>query len=253
MPNTEGHFIWYDLVTTSVDAAAKFYTEVLGWGTQVWKGPPPYIMFENEGVPLGGVVEVGRGMGDAPPHWLPYVCVEDVAASATLAAELGGRVVLGPRLIPEAGQYAILADPQGASFAVYRSVSPSTGLEATSGRGQFSWHELTTTDYKSALVFYGKLFGWEPIAAHDMGAMGIYQIYGKDGKQFGGMFDKTPEMLMPPNWLCYVMIDDINQTVEKVSALGGQVLIGPHEVPGGSWIAQCMDPQGGMFAVQTSA
>jgi uncharacterized protein len=65
----------------------------------------------------------------------------------------------------------------------------------------------------------------------------------------GGMFNKTAEMPGPPAWTHYVMVDSVDRAVDAVKARGGQVLVGPMEVPGGDWIAQCMDPQGAVFAV----
>lgn len=249
MASTHGQFIWYDLITTDIEGATRFYTEILGWGTQVWNGPPPYTMWENEGVPIGGVVRIGEGMGDGPPHWLAYVSVDDVDATVSRAVELGGKLHSGPKDIPGSGRYAILSDPQGASFAIYRASSSSTGAEVTPGCGQFSWHELTASDYRAALDFYQRIFGWQPVSDFDMGAMGTYQMYGQDGKTYGGMFNKTPEMPMSPNWLCYVMVDDVNRTAERVKELGGKVVMGPMEVPGGDMVAQCVDPQGAMFAI----
>ena len=53
-----------------------------------------------------------------------------------------------------------------------------------------------------------------------------------------------------PLWLYYFNVRDINVAVERVKASGGQVLDGPVEVMGGSWIARCTDPQGAMFALE---
>ncbi len=53
----------------------------------------------------------------------------------------------------------------------------------------------------------------------------------------------------PPAWLYYILVEDIQRAIDAVKANGGQVLIGPHEVPGGDLIAQCLDPQGAAFAL----
>ena len=83
-----------------------------------------------------------------------------------------------------------------------------------------------------------------------MGEAGIYQLYGLGGPPMGGMFNKFDEMPGPPMWLFYISVDDVTAAVEKVKELGGQVVNGPIEVPGGDFIAQCLDPQGALFAVQ---
>lgn len=88
----------------------------------------------------------------------------------------------------------------------------------------------------------------------DMGEHGIYQLYGRGDFEYGGMYNKTEDMpgpAGPPSWLHYVSVEDVNASIETVKELGGQVLVGPHEVPDGDLIAVCMDPQGAFFAVHS--
>jgi len=54
-----------------------------------------------------------------PSFWLPYFMVTDVDATAASAKSLGGQVHFGPQDIPGTGRFAIIADPQGAAFAVF--------------------------------------------------------------------------------------------------------------------------------------
>jgi predicted enzyme related to lactoylglutathione lyase len=82
----------------------------------------------------------------------------------------------------------------------------------------------------------------------DMGPMGVYQIFAIDGVAKGGMMTKTADMPMPL-WLYYFTVDDIESAVGRVKNEGGQILLEPHQVPGGMWITQCFDPQGAMFAL----
>ena len=100
-----------------------------------------------------------------------------------------------------------------------------------------------------AARFYGELFGWRKGRAHDMGAMGTYQIFEHAGNQAGGMCNVQGPSI-PPSWLSYVHVADSNRAVAAAKATGGRLMHGPIEVPGGSWIALMMDPQGGAFAVQ---
>jgi hypothetical protein len=139
-------------------------------------------------------------------------------------------------------------------FAVFTALGDAPGHEGPPNKGEFSWHELMTSDYQAAWDFYSKLFGWKVTSTMDMGPAGMYQMYGRDdGIPMGGMFNKPAEVQGPPAaWLYYAKVDDVNATVETVKKNGGQVLNGPMEVPGGDLIAQCMDPQGAMFAVHSS-
>jgi predicted enzyme related to lactoylglutathione lyase len=251
-----GRFVWYDLMTGDPNAAQDFYTKLIGWGTQEFEeGEQPYTMWTNQGTPLGGVMEIpdeARAAG-APPHWMAYVSVDDVAQTVARAKEAGASVLHDATDIPGAGSFAVLADPQGAAFAVYSSASEESQEQAEGPQtGRFSWNELATSDYKGALAFYSELFGWSPQEAMDMGEGGIYQIYGGGGPPLGGMFNKPAEMPGPPMWLYYISVDDVNASVEKVKELGGEVVNGPMEVPGGDLIAQCLDPQGALFALHSS-
>jgi predicted enzyme related to lactoylglutathione lyase len=186
----------------------------------------------------------------APPHWLGYVGSPDVDGTARRAAELGGQVLVPPTDIPNIGRFTVLRDPQGAVIAGYTSASAQQPPPSAGPRpGEMSWHELATTDYQAALAFYTNLFGWEKQKAEDMGPLGIYQMYGRNGQPLGGMFTKPAEMPAPPHWLYYTLVSDLDGVVEKVKKAGGRILNGPMDVPGGDRIAQCMDPQGAAFAL----
>lgn len=251
-----GHFIWYELLTNEPESAISYYTKLIGWGTQQWEGgETPYTMFTNEDSPLAGVMQLPEEAvaSGAPPHWLPYIGSEDVDATADKAKALGGLPLVAPQDIPDVGRFTVLRDPQGAVFAAFTpSGEPPGGRGDAPKIGDFSWHELATTDHEAALDFYRSLFDWEKAEAMDMGEAGIYQMYGRAGRTLGGMFNKPPQMPGPPYWLCYVRVGDVKDTVEQVGEMGGQVLNGPMEVPGGDLIAQCMDPQGGAFALHSS-
>jgi predicted enzyme related to lactoylglutathione lyase len=252
-----GRFAWFDLMTSDPSGAVTFYTKLLGWGTQEWQaGDQPYTMWVNGETPLGGIMELpepARQAG-AQPHWLAYVAVPSVDAAAARTRKLGGSVVHEPTDVPGAGRFAVLSDPQGAMFAVYTSAQPAPPIpDGPPAVGEISWHELATTDHAAAYEFYADLFGWDEHEAMDMGEAGIYQMYGRNGVPLGGMFTKPAEMPGPPMWLYYVKVAAMDKAVAKIKKLGGQVINGPMEVPGGDMIAQCIDPQGAMFALHASA
>ena len=117
--------------------------------------------------------------------------------------------------------------------------------------GEFAWHELGSPNVNESLRFYGQLFHWQKIREHDMGPNGTYVIFGQRGEALGGMFTAGAD-IPRPNWTSYVEVPSVKQATETVRSLGGKVMREPHEVPGGSWIALCSDPQGATFAV-TSA
>jgi len=248
-------FVWYELMTTDPSTAEVFYRGVVGWGTQPFTGHEhmDYTMWTVGEEPIGGLMELPEEArrGGAPPHWLGYVGVADVDAAAEKAGQLGGCVLVAPQDIPGAGRFAVVADPQGATFALYQTAAPGeeTG-EPPGGPGRFSWHELATTDHEAAFEFYRGLFGWTVHQDMDMGEHGIYRIYGPEGAPpLGGMFTKPAAMPGPPVWVYYATVDDLDAAVERVRQAGGQVVLEPMEVPGGDRIAQCLDPQGAFFAL----
>lgn len=244
-----GQFVWYELTTPDTAAARKFYPAITGWGTQEFD--KDYTMWTTRGVPFAGIFRLGpeqRQQG-IPPNWMPYVDVDNVDETARKATSLGGKTVHGPQDIPNTGRFAVLQDPQGATFGIYKSNRSSQSWDGTPVLGRFSWHELMTTDYKKALEFYRQLFGWEKTGEMDMGGGSMYYMYGTKGKMFGGIFNRPPEMAaMPPFWLVYIHVKDVKKAVETATRAGAFVKQPPMEVPGGM-VAILGDPQGAAFAV----
>ena len=254
-----GQFVWYDLMSSDAATSKKFYPAVLGWKTMAFEDAPPdqpYTMWTRAGTPLGGVAQLSdemRAQG-LRSHWIPTVEVRNVDESVRQAQALGAQVHFGPQDIPGTGRYASLADPQGASFAMYTPARETYAFDGKPVVGRFSWHELMTTDYERAFDFYRRLFGWEKTSEYDMGGGNMYLMYGMGGVPFGGIYNRTPEMpAAPPNWLSYVHVKDVRKTTEVAKRAGARLVNGPMEVPGGDWIAAFTDPQGAAFAIHQSA
>ena len=244
-----GLFVWFDLMTTDKVGAQKFYTDVLGWGIQMWGNAYPMVTARDTAI--GGINDLpndARAAG-AAPHWLAYVATDDVDGTAAKAEGLGATIMHPPTDIEYVGRFAVLADPQGAVFAVFRSEDEGRPLRAPA-IGEFSWFELATTDSAGAFAFYEALFGWKRSTEMDMGGDSRYRLFETpDGRfEIGGIFDMPPAV-PAPNWLLYVRVEDIDATSQRIVSGGGQVVNGPMEVPGGDRVAQCLDPQGGSFAI----
>jgi predicted enzyme related to lactoylglutathione lyase len=126
---------------------------------------------------------------------------------------------------------------------------PETGMKPV---GDFSWHELATTNVQAAFDFYRALFGWEVLDRLDMGPSGIYLIFGWGGQQRGGIYNKTAEMTWPSNWLSYARVPNADAAAAQARGIGGKVTMGPMDVPGGDRIAVILDPQGATFAVHAT-
>jgi predicted enzyme related to lactoylglutathione lyase len=259
-----GRFVWFDLVTSDPRATLEFYPAVTGWSTTQWDGGTPYTMWTANGASLGGVMQLPPRPANAPapsavkgptlsaaegPHWLAYISSPDLDETVRLADSLGARVIMPPSNVPSVGRFAVLTDPQGARFAAFTPESEAPGHEGDPQLGEFSWHELATHDYPAAFRFYERLFGWEKSTAMDMGGGAIYQMFNRNGLMLGGMFNRTPDLPGLPSWLHYIRVEDLDRALAAVTDRGGAIVSGPMEVPGGSKVAQCLDPQGASFAL----
>jgi uncharacterized protein len=110
---------WNELATTDPVRAGAFYTALFGWAANERPmGGTGYTLFSAEGAPRGGMMGVAPSERTAPPHWLVYFAVNDCERATALAQSLGGAIRVAPTDAPGVGRSSVLADPQGAVFAV---------------------------------------------------------------------------------------------------------------------------------------
>lgn len=120
-----GSFVWDELVTTDVDGAKAFYAATTGWDSEGWKsGEVDYTLFTQGEAQVGGLMVRPPGM-QAPPAWITYVNVDDIAATVAKAKELGGAVHAGPFPVPTIGEIAVIGDPQGAALGLIQPAMPA--------------------------------------------------------------------------------------------------------------------------------
>lgn len=244
-----GKFVWYEVMTSDQKAGTEFYKRVVGWTAQDMPMPGmTYTLLKVGEAQVAGLMTMPQEATGAPPFWLGYISCDDVDAAAKKAVSLGGSIYRQPDDIPNVGRFAVVADPQGAAFALFKAARADDSAPTGDGPGYPGWRELYAVDGKTAFDFYGQMFGWEKGEGMDMGAMGVYQIFNYDGAQRGGMMTKPPQMPRAA-WLYYFNVDAIDSAAQRVRDAGGVVMNGPMEVPGGAWIVQCADPQGAMFAL----
>lgn len=114
-----GTFCWNELASTDVEATKKFYTELLGWKLKEGDvAPMIYTEIIVGERPQGGMYQMGPEFGNAPSHWIAYVAVDDVDASAKRVEELGGKVCVQPMDIPSVGRFCVINDPTGATLSL---------------------------------------------------------------------------------------------------------------------------------------
>jgi uncharacterized protein len=248
---TASRFVWYELMTSDVRAAEAFYSEVVGW--QVDASDPQYTLLKIGAAQVAGMMATPpelKAMG-VPPAWSGYVRVDDVDAAEARILQLGGKVVRPGSDIPDVGRFAVVADPQGATFLLFKPARHDPPpMPAADAPGTTGWHELRAADGAAVFGFYATLFGWTRGEALDMGPMGVYQLFEIDGVPSGAVMTRESDAL-PPSWRYYFRVDAIDAAARRVARLGGAVTMGPDQVPGGTWVLHGRDPQGALFALMS--
>ncbi|MEO8808891.1 MAG: VOC family protein [Rhodanobacter sp.] len=262
-----GNPCWYELTTSkgNLTSAENFYASILGWtfrdaGMEGFD----YHLAQSGGDMVAGAMQLGGDATDMPPCWMTYFAVDDADAFVAEATAAGASLHREPADIPGTGRFALLADPQRAAFGILQpdmgSMSEADLARAERGEGAFdprkpghcNWNELMSTDPDAAFAFYSHLFGWTRGMAVDMGKMGSYQLFQREGTDMGGMMRLGDASA--PHWLPYFGVHGaVSETIEAIKAAGGNVHRGPLEVPGGMYIAVAQDPQGAWFAVTGAA
>jgi uncharacterized protein len=244
-----GKFVWYDQMSNDLAGAEKFYSKVVGWTLAPnTMNAQKYTLLKAGETMVGGLMPIPQEAAGIPPAWMGYIAVDDVKACADKVKAAGGAIHRPPTEIPNIGTFAVAGDPSGAGFLLFKGDGDQAPMQDPTKPGYVGWHELHGDEPEKSLAFYSGLFGWTKGEAIDMGAMGTYQIFSTKGQQSGGMVKKM-EHESAPHWLYYITVDAIDAAQERVKSAGGQVIHGPMQVPGGSWIINGLDPQGAMFAL----
>ncbi|KQM20341.1 hypothetical protein ASE73_03890 [Sphingomonas sp. Leaf24] len=249
--NRQGDFIWYELLTSDIDAAATFYADVVGWQVQD-SGMPDmdYRLFvAPDGAMIGGLMAMPPGM--PAPVWLGYVAVDDVDAAAADFVAAGGTQHMAPTTIPGVGRIAMLTDPQDAALYLMRSESDATSTvfqpadQATPGH--FVWNQLMAPDPDRAIAFYVDRFGWRQQGSMPMGAYGDYKFLLCGDVAIGAAMGMVPGG--EAGWQYSTHVADIDHAADRITAGGGTILQGPDQIPGGSYSIVATDPQSARFGL----
>jgi len=237
--------IWTDLMTSDLSTAQAFYRAVFGWD------------FEQPGAQYGGYVNARRGgeyvgglMGanpesNAPDAWNVYLHTADIQATAQKAQAAGATVCLPPMEVPDKGWMALLLDPTGAMFGLWQPTA-HRGFGVGDEAGTPTWFQLTTTDFAAAAAFYAAVFGWQLQTEADSDEF-RYSTAVFDGAPVLGVMDGSvlPE-LAGSSWNCFWGTDDVDKTIEVITANGGSVVRAAEDTPYGR-LAAVTDPTGAAF------
>jgi len=236
-----GVITWRELYTDDVDAAAGFYTELLGLELETADmGDFEYPMLKKDGGTHAGFFKKDQEHEHVLAHWYPYVLVDDVDAATETAKARGAEVYTGPADVPAAGmRFTVLGDPQRASFGVMSwSQEPPSGV--------FAWDELHATDLDAAAGFYADVVGW---TTSDF-AEG-YRVFSAGETMVGGLMQQRSNSPVA-NWLSYFAVDDTDAMAAKAMELGAGVVVPPESMENVGRYAVLTDPTGAAFGIHRS-
>lgn len=226
--HTPGAFCWVDLGTTDVEAATRFYTELLGWEAEP--------LAESVVMRLRGrrvaALRLWAPEGARPPGWNSYLSVVNAEATAARARALGGEVVAG----------GVVRDPVGAVFGLWEP-HEHIGAELVNEPGAWCWNTLHVGALADVQPFYHELLGW----LFEPGEHGATTIM-LGAHRVGGVQEQPPERGIPPHWNVSFAVEDIADGHARALAAGASERVPPTDIGIGSF-SVLEDPQGAEFAL----
>jgi predicted enzyme related to lactoylglutathione lyase len=237
-----GKVVWHDLVTPDMDKAKNFYAGLFDWSFEELSDG--YALARHNGRLVAGVAKLDRSGRSS--NWLPLVSVPDMDRLLTEATVAGGKIILKPFDLPSRGRVAVLRDPQGAAFGVVQS-SHGDPADRKADVNEWLWNEVWTDDVPSAVTFYQTVGGYR-LAEKTVGDI-QYRFLERDGQPRVGLLDK-PSPHIGNTWVAYIRVADVDATVNKAKALGGNVLMAPTVTVRNGTVAVIADPNGAGFVVQ---
>jgi predicted enzyme related to lactoylglutathione lyase len=228
-----GKWVWYELVSTDTEKSKSFYSQLLGWQIE----PQEMGGMKFDLVKSGGqdIATLTAAEGKAKSHWVPFVSVPDVDATVKTVEEQKGKTVKPPADIPNIGRFAIVADPNGVEFAVFKGANGDQPDPQQPATGQFVWNEYLTKNKKqhaAALAFYPATIGYTA-SQMQMGEGKKKMAY--DMLSFGEAPRAGVQAAKPTSlggqWLPWVVVDDTDAMVALAKQLKGKIVVKAHDIP----------------------
>jgi uncharacterized protein len=265
---------WVDTAQPDPEAAVSFYSGLFGWEFEDRMPPDSpgrYFVAQLRGRDVAAVGFQPEGMPPTPV-WNTYVWVDSADEATAKAKDAGGRVLVEPFDILDAGRMAMIADPEGAAFCIWQA-KEHKGAQLVNEPGTWNFSELNTRDRDGAEAFYGTVFGWE-LQTIDLGE-GDFTFWRVPG--YGDrLADRDPDLRerqeadsapegfedavawlvpmtndqfsadAPAHWSITFAVDDADAIADSAARLGGTVLAPPFDAP---WVRMTVvsDPQGAVF------
>ncbi|MEL6183477.1 MAG: VOC family protein [Myxococcota bacterium] len=249
-----------DIAVPEHERQIRFYSQILSTGeSPLWRED----LMNNRGIPVIGLGARTAEHADLPLQWMPHIQVADIAASVERAMALSGSELMHGRNEAGQSQWAVLRDPNGAAFGLIPVVPPEAlpqpgdvpSGEGSARVGCISWLDLTVPNASEICDFYRQVVGWSVEEVEMKEADERYSDYtmlAKDGRPAAGICHARGANLgLPPVWLIYLPVGELDESLRRVREGGGQVV---KEVGGPSaayTFAVIRDPVGSYLALGT--
>src|ERR687888_1507935 len=273
MPERDGYIpgvpCWVDTSQPDPAAAVDFYSGLFGWefeNVMPPGSPGEYFIARIRG---GDVAAVGSIPEGAPPTamWNTYVWVESANQTASKVLDAGGKALMEPFDVMDAGRMAVFADPDGAAFCVWQA-KQHKGARIINEHGSLNFNDLNTRDADRAKAFYGAVFGWETLELPGGFEMWTLPGYGEylerddpglrkrmvevgAPEEFADVVASLVPLAgdradVPAHWGVTFAVDDADAIAAKAAELGGTVIAPPFDTP---WVRTTVlaDPSGATF------
>jgi predicted enzyme related to lactoylglutathione lyase len=245
-----GAFTWLELRTSDVAKTARILGEVVGWNISTMPMPPEaggdYTLASSKSGPVAGIVPLEKG---AHAHAIAYVSVDDVDGALQRVVKAGGKALSAAFDVPTIGRMVEVADPEGATFFLFKSESGDA--ELAPANGNVLWNELWATNDKKQVAFFTSVFGYS-VDAMDMGGAPYHVLKTKSGAQAGGVMS-SPVPGLPAHFLQYLHVDDVEAACARAKKHGCAIDGDVQDVPGIGRFAFVRTDEGLRFAVMTPA
>jgi predicted enzyme related to lactoylglutathione lyase len=236
-----GMIVWLDLVTPDLESAIEFYSEVFGWRF-VLSEHRDYAEVSHEGVMLGSCA-LYSGDGDVG-RWLISISAKDVDGAAAEVARRGGEVLVPPEDVQNRGRYTLVRDAEGAMCMLLHATGGDPA-ERPPALNQWMWAELWSRDPDRAAAFYGAVVGYRSRPVVDREGESRL-VMGRGGKARAGVV-RLPWPEVQPNWVPYLLVDDVPRVLDLVREHGGSVVLAGESDPKAALVA---DREGAVFGIQ---
>jgi len=250
-----GKIIWHDLLTDTPEASKRFYSELFGWEFQElginlgFFRTINYTLIRHNGELIGGMIDQSRLDTEADiSQWVVLVSVADIDKAAEALEVGGGTVFTPPTDLVDRGRIAVVADAQGALFAMLET-RDGDPLDKQPVVGGFLWNEIWSANVDDTTEFYKTVVDYE-VEDQSVGADGAYRVLKTQGSPRAGILANPVEGLKPL-WVTYVRVEDPAAITARVEELGGQILLETQDRDLGGQVALIAGPSGAGIALQT--